>query len=256
MLPSSTNHSDHYRVPRTVSQASAASSILQHPSYGKGTVRSSQRMLSTITEVYLLTLNLQVNYTQPFRDQLSIAFDTYLIILAEVRKLVSQALGRDDPDWHLKYGCPCCGFEVPGEPPLNPARMHAMDGNSSAMRVDGSGFTDQRTFHGTFDVPMEYVDQFKDEVQPKPAAATQNEGCPDRNFKAADTIDNPTALDNFEQTGIFLMTCRNHIVEMITEMVKSGELYVVPFIYPISTNNVHDLEQSMPSRSPTNSSKS
>lgn len=102
-----------------------------------------------------------------------------------------------------------------------------MDGNSSAMRVDGAGFTDTRTFHGVLSVPTEYVDRFKDEVQTSATTQddhTQENGCPDRGFKAANTLDNPAALDHFEQTGLFLMTCRHHIVEMITEMVKSGEL--------------------------------
>lgn len=135
---------------------------------------------------------------------------------------MDKALSRDGPDWHLRHGCACCGFEVADEPILNPARMHAMDGNSSPMRVDGSGFTDPRTFSGSLTVPTEYVDRFKDEVQT--SARSQDDGCPDRGFKAADAIDNPAALDHFEQTGLFLMTCRHHIVEMTVEMVKSGEL--------------------------------
>lgn len=136
---------------------------------------------------------------------------------------MEEALGRDGPDWHMKNDCPSCGFNVPGEPALVPARLHAMDGNNSAKRLDDCGGTDPRNFKSAYFLPPEYVDRFKDEVQPK---TSHDEDCGDR-WKAANAVDNPTALDVFDQTGIFLITCRHHIVEKIAEMVKSGELEVL-----------------------------
>ena len=139
-----------------------------------------------------------------------------------MKERVDEALGRLDPDWKLRFGCPACGFEVDGEPPLIPARLHAMDGNNSAKRIDGSGFSDPRVFRGAFEIPREEVEKYKDEVKARPMTP-QKVPCPDR-FKAANTIDNPSALDTFDQTGIFLITCRHHIVEKFAPMVKSGEL--------------------------------
>lgn len=120
----------------------------------------------------------------------------------------------------MKYDCPACGFQVPDEPPLIPSRLHAMDGNESAKRLDDSGGTDPRSFDSTFFLSPEYVDKFKDEVQSR---QSKDPDCGDR-WKAANVVDNPAALDVFDQTGIFLLTCRHHIVEKIAEMVKSGEL--------------------------------
>jgi hypothetical protein len=94
-----------------------------------------------------------------------------------------------------------------------------MDGNSSAKRLASSGTADPRSFDSRFFLSPEYVDEFKDEVRARKMATD----CTTR-FKAAETIDNPETLKVFDQTGIFLMTCRHHIVEIISEMRRSGEL--------------------------------
>lgn len=120
----------------------------------------------------------------------------------------------------MKHDCPSCGFHVPDEPPLIPARLHAMDGNNSAKRLDDSGGMDPRVFDSTFFLKPEDVDKFKNEVQSR---ESHDPDCGER-WKAANAVDNPVALDVFDQTGIFLITCRHHIVEKIAEMVKSGEL--------------------------------
>lgn len=169
------------------------------------------------TNPYLL---IQVTYQQTLRDQFAIAFDIYLQILRRVQQMVDHSLSRDIPDWHLKFGCPLCGHSVEGEPALVPARMHAQDGGNSPKRLDRSGHADPRRFDSKFFMTPEEVDAFKDEV------AHSNKKDPEctSEYKVANTIDNPAALDAFDQTGIFLVTCRHHIVEKITEMKKSGEL--------------------------------
>lgn len=164
-----------------------------------------------------------MTYRQSFRDQLSIAFDVYLSILRHIQELVDKVLGRDSPDWHIQNDCPACGFKVIGEPVLSPARLHAMDGNNSAKRLHGSGHMDLRTFDSAYLLPPLMVDKFKDEIRP---SNPKDADCSDR-FKAANAIDNPSALDVFDQTGIFVLSCRHHIVEQIAGMVKSGELCVI-----------------------------
>lgn len=100
--------------------------------------------------------------------------------------------------------------------------MHAFDGGNSPKRLDNSGHSDPRIFTSKFFLTPEEVDVFKDEV------SHSNKKDPDctSEYKAANTIDNPATLGTFDQTGIFLMTCRHHVVEKIAEMKKSGELYV------------------------------
>lgn len=151
---------------------------------------------------------------------MSNAFDIYLNILSRVKNLVEHVLGRDAPNWHMKYGCPACGYQLEDEPALIPARLHAMDGNNSAKRLDDNGGMDPRTFKSKFFLSPADVDKFKDEVQSR---KSDDPDCGDR-WKAANAVDNPEALTVFDQTGIFLLTCRHHIVEKIAEMVKSGEL--------------------------------
>jgi hypothetical protein len=96
-----------------------------------------------------------------------------------------------------------------------------MDGNSSAKRRDGYGSADPRIFTSKYHITPNIVDRFKNEVQSGP-----NRRDPDctSQYKVANTIDNPSALDPFDQTGIFILTCRHHIVELLLEMKKSGEL--------------------------------
>jgi hypothetical protein len=161
----------------------------------------------------------QVNYRRAFRDQLSDAVDIYLAILHHIQQRIDQLLGRDAPDWHLKHGCPCCGHTVQDEPRLIPARLHAMDGNSSAKRLAISGNIDPRNFNLKFFLSPEYVDEFQDEVR----SSKKVVDCTTR-FKAVEAVDNPETVKIFEQTGIFLTTCRHHIIEIISEMRKSGEL--------------------------------
>lgn len=120
----------------------------------------------------------------------------------------------------MKYDCPPCGFRVPDEPKLVPDRLHAIDGGESAKRLDDGGGIDPRKFNSTYFLSPQYVDKFKDEVQSR---ESKDPDCGDR-WKAAKVVDNPEALDVFDQTGIFVLTCRHHIVEKIAEMVKSGEL--------------------------------
>ncbi len=40
------------------------------------------------------------------------AFDVFSNVQREVQKMVDVALGRDAPNWGMRYSCPACGFEV------------------------------------------------------------------------------------------------------------------------------------------------
>ncbi|KAG2085421.1 hypothetical protein BD769DRAFT_1374346 [Suillus cothurnatus] len=195
--------------------------------------RQSSFSIQAFTKVLCAIHN--VNYAQTFRDQFSIAFDIYLTILRSVRSQVDTALGRTDPDWRLRHGCPPCTFEVsqPNECPLYPASLKAMDGNNSAKRMANAGSADLRIFPSRYMIPPDQVDVFKDDVRLRPGerGADQLTFCTD-NWKAANSTEENT-VRVFEQTGIFLSACRHGIIQTVTEMRRSGELAK----YPLATIN-------------------
>ncbi|KAI6000026.1 hypothetical protein EDD15DRAFT_2362606 [Pisolithus albus] len=166
-----------------------------------------------------------IMYSQHLRSQFSAAFDIYLNILRFVHTLLKRALGHDGPAWKLRGACPACAFEQPDEPPLSPARLHSMDGNQSAKRLDGSGSADSRLFHSDYFIPHAEVERFKDDVRDRPGEAAREKRvttCTD-NWTAAKAVEE-NQIQVFEQTGIFLMACRHGFVECIAEMKRSGEL--------------------------------
>ncbi|KAG2042380.1 hypothetical protein BDR03DRAFT_1006782 [Suillus americanus] len=177
--------------------------------------RQSSFSIQAFTKV-LCAIN-NVNYAQTFRDQFSITFDIYLTILRSVRSQVDMALGRTDPDWRLRHGCPPCTFEQPNECLLYPASLKAMDGNNSAKRMANAGSADLRIFPSRYMIPPDQVDVFKDDVRLRPAANSTEEN----------------TVRVFEQTGLFLSARRHGIIQTVTEMRRSGELAK----YPLATIN-------------------
>ncbi|KAG1785615.1 uncharacterized protein HD556DRAFT_1217094, partial [Suillus plorans] len=127
--------------------------------------RQSSFSIQAFTKVLCAIHN--VNYTQTFRDQFSITFNIYLTILRSVWSQVDMALGRTDPDWRLRHGCPPCTFEVsqPNECPLYPTSLKAMDGNNSAKHMANAGSADLRIFPSRYMIPPDQVDVFKDDIR-------------------------------------------------------------------------------------------
>ena len=122
--------------------------------------------------------------------------------------------------------------QLPGEPELVPDRLHAMDGNNSMKRVDGSGHSDERVFLSDYFIPPETVDNFKHDVETRPGTQAQPaqalpQGNDDswctKHWTAANAVSEGT-VEVFQQTGGFLSTCRHAIVETLVEMRQSGEL--------------------------------
>lgn len=116
--------------------------------------------------------------------------------------------------------------QQPNEPPLVPHRLHSMDGNHSAKRLDGSGSADQRLFHSRYFIPVSAVEQFRDDVRNRPGerSTRDNITCTEK-WAAAKSVEEDK-ISVFEQTGIFILACRHGFVECIAEMKRSGELYV------------------------------
>ncbi|KIM64375.1 hypothetical protein SCLCIDRAFT_97145, partial [Scleroderma citrinum Foug A] len=156
-----------------------------------------------------------VTYRPHFRDQFSMAFDVYLMILRAIQCRMNQALGRDDPNWRLQHYCPACTFKQPGEPDLVPSSLKAMDGNNSAKRMDHAGHADHRIFPSTYMISRADVDVFKDDVRTRAGQRGNAEHCDDGGcadtWQAASAVDEDT-VKVFEQTGIFLSACRHGII--------------------------------------------
>ncbi|KAG1863273.1 hypothetical protein DFJ58DRAFT_656566, partial [Suillus subalutaceus] len=183
--------------------------------------RQSSFSVQSITKVLCSLHN--VTYSRHLWEQFTIAFDIYLQIKREVWRLIDRALNRDGTDWHLKGSCPSCAFEQPNEPPLIPRRLHSMDGNHSAKRLDGSGSADQRLFHSCYFIPVSAVEQFRDDVRNRPGerSTRDNITCTEK-WAAAKSVEEDK-ISVFEQTGIFILACRHGFVECIAEMKHSGE---------------------------------
>lgn len=99
-----------------------------------------------------------------------------------------------------------------------------MDGNHSAKCIDGSGSTDPWIFQSDYFIPNDVVEQFRDDIENRPGewGTNLNPSCME-NWTAAKTHEEDK-ISVFEQTGIFLMSCRHGFVECIIEMKRSGEL--------------------------------
>ncbi|KAI0037789.1 hypothetical protein FA95DRAFT_1506476, partial [Auriscalpium vulgare] len=187
-------------------------------------------------------------YYPALQERFSQAFDAYFDLLERLQTRADRALGRDANGWRLRNSCPCCSFQQPDEPVLVPARLHAMDGCSSHKRLNGVGHSDERQFNSSYFQTPEQVNVFKDEVKPRKRQTTveddensedgllgseETEGlptdvggptkCTDRWVTENATSTGKTAAV-FEQTGIFVGACRHGIIELVQEMIRSGEL--------------------------------
>ncbi|KAI6013588.1 hypothetical protein BKA83DRAFT_4499963 [Pisolithus microcarpus] len=177
-------------------------------------IRCRQSSFSLQAMMKVLCALQNITYTQHLHSQLSAAFDIYLDILRSVHTSLKQALGRDGPAWKLRRACPACAFEQPDEPLLIPARLHSMDGNQSAKRLDGSGSADSRLFHSDYFVPHAEVERFKDDVRDRPGEVSREKRattCTD-NWTAAKSVEE-NQIQVFEQTGIFVMACHHGFVD-------------------------------------------
>ncbi|KAI0751728.1 hypothetical protein C8Q80DRAFT_1098477 [Daedaleopsis nitida] len=202
-------------------------------------LRRRQSSFSVQAMVKVLCAMNDVTYAQHLHDLFSAAFDVYLGIKSQVRHTLNVALGRAGPGWRAQFACPPCGFKQDNEPMLSPARLHAMDGNNSVKRVEGSGHADPRVFDSDYHILPVEVDRFKDDVGscadrgpavPPPRVdhddAANAAECT-RRWKAVNDATGEGSVRAFDQTGIFICACRHGIVEFFTEMAK----------YPLAVTN-------------------
>ncbi|KAI9449024.1 hypothetical protein HD554DRAFT_2044479 [Boletus coccyginus] len=158
------------------------------------------------------------------------------------------SLGRESQDWRLRNECPACFYRLADEPSLTFDWLVSIDGNNSLKRWDTAtyGMTpreDSRQPRLTYWLTNEEVDRFKYEVPARKTSETNErrdddwEVNPDANsdlFNCVDRWRNARSDQHkkthsvFEETGIFVVSCRHRFVLLACDMIKSGELAKYP----------------------------
>ncbi|KIK35300.1 hypothetical protein CY34DRAFT_26644 [Suillus luteus UH-Slu-Lm8-n1] len=142
--------------------------------------------------------------------QFSIAFDLYLQIRTWVDALVSAALNRNSSDWNLRNMCPCCTYELEGEPPMIFRLLYTMDGNDSFKRV----------CHQLMGADGDYTGPSIKLPTTQQVGNNQYLACDYVNMWANAAEDEGGVYD---ETGIFVAVCRHGFYLLIANMVQSGE---------------------------------
>ena len=81
---------------------------------------------------------MQVPHTPYLADQLSNAYNCYLVILREVDLRIAKELGREDLKWEQRNVCTPCLYKTEDEPKLKFEFLASMDGNNSLKLVDST----------------------------------------------------------------------------------------------------------------------
>ncbi|KAG8696739.1 hypothetical protein FRC08_006965 [Ceratobasidium sp. 394] len=167
-----------------------------------------------------------VPYEEYFRDQLTDALDVYLMVEREVQHRVAVALGRDDPHWRLRNACMACTYKLESEPPLQYSMLVTMDGNDSLKHVAEAATSDRRTYQSSYYLTRDEVNACANEVQRRKKNEPQEETECEKRWKSAKPDNDPRkrAKLRFEETGVFVSTCRHSHILTVCDMVRSGEL--------------------------------
>ncbi|KAG2058448.1 hypothetical protein BDR06DRAFT_968459 [Suillus hirtellus] len=169
-------------------------------------------------------------------QQFSIAFNLYLQIHAWVDALVSAALNRNSSDWNLRNTCPCCTYELEGEPPMIFRLLCTMDGNNSLKRVCRQLMGANRDYtEPSIELPTtqqvgndwylacDYVNMW--------ANAAEDEGM-------------KKSWGVYDETGIFVAVCWHGFCLLIANMVQSRERAKYPLAVVATLLNVFSADLS------------
>ncbi|KAJ3530902.1 hypothetical protein NM688_g7648 [Phlebia brevispora] len=237
--------------------------------------RLRQRQPSLSIEAFMKVIcdYYSMPYRHYLRSVLGDAFEIYLRILRAVRKMVFSQLGWNTPDWRALNACRACCYKLRDEPELRFSCLYAFDGNNSLKRtltLGNRSTADNRTFDGDYFLSREYVDQFKDEVSGAgkgPAVQGDLDSSDSEPGEADDTLlgdptDGAVAEDGidtcvknwkangpdekkrmwsmFDESGIFMATCRHHMCLWVSDMVRSGELAKYPLAIVNKVLDTHE----------------
>jgi hypothetical protein len=104
------------------------------------------------------------------------------------------------------------------------------DGNDSLKRCLRAGATDHRRYESTYYIPRSQVDTFQNEVpsrrreKSKKNLGAEESAC-EKRWKNAKVVNRPDGKHHtfFDETGIFVTTCRHSFILTACDMVRSGE---------------------------------
>ncbi|KAF7319716.1 hypothetical protein MKEN_00753400 [Mycena kentingensis (nom. inval.)] len=147
-------------------------------------------------------------------------------------------LGRNNSTWRIANVCPACTYKLKHEPSLKFSMFVAMDGNDSLKRVlrkeavdvdhtvwAATERDDDRDASDGYYASRDKVDGFGKEKAGTllPTDNVEDNPCATR-WK--NMINDTTAKSRslFDETGLFLSTCRHSFVIVAVDMVRSGEL--------------------------------
>ncbi|KAG9081176.1 hypothetical protein FRC06_005751 [Ceratobasidium sp. 370] len=121
----------------------------------------------------------------------------------------------------------CDLHNLENEPPMQYSMLVTMDGNDSLKHIAKAGASDHRVYKSSYYITQAEVDTCANEVprrrkKDQPQEETQCE----KRWKSARPDNDPRkqAKLMFEETGVFISTCRHSQVLTVCDMVRSGEL--------------------------------
>ncbi|KIK33852.1 hypothetical protein CY34DRAFT_26971 [Suillus luteus UH-Slu-Lm8-n1] len=166
-----------------------------------------------------------------------------------VNALVSAALNRNSSDWNLRNTCPCCTYELEGEPPMIFRLLYTMDGNNSLKRVchrlmgaDGDYTgpsielpTTQQVGNDRY-LACNYVNMWANAAEDEGVGDNENP-CAGR-WKNMDDEKTKKSWGVYDETGIFVAVCRHGFCLLIADIVQSGERAKYPLAVVAKLLNV------------------
>ncbi|KAF8878306.1 hypothetical protein BD779DRAFT_1613056 [Infundibulicybe gibba] len=197
-----------------------------------------------------------VPYKQYLATQFRGAYDIYLEICRRVQTQIDAELGYNVPSHQVLSACPPCFHKLPDEPEQTFSCLVSMDGNNSLRRVGASvhnlvARTDSRLILSDRWVHPHEVDRFKDEVKASNKGARGKESQRDDDWEDIDAEEQVSSMNcvnrwrnagpeerkkmfsMFDESGIFIASCRHRSVLFVCDMIKSGELAK----YPLALTN-------------------
>ncbi|KAF8883570.1 hypothetical protein BD779DRAFT_1429581, partial [Infundibulicybe gibba] len=185
-----------------------------------------------------------IPYMSYLATQFRAAYDAYLEICRRVQIRVNAALGYNTPNHKTFASCPPCFYKIQDEPQLTFSSFVSIDGNNSLRRVGASARgsaarQDSRTLSSDRWLEPEEVDCFKDFKSKSKSSKADDDwedsagdgqasmDCVSR-WRNAGPEERKKMFSMFEESGIFIASCRHRCVLLTCDMIKSGELAKYP----------------------------
>ncbi|KAG1895009.1 uncharacterized protein F5891DRAFT_1130725 [Suillus fuscotomentosus] len=188
-----------------------------------------------------------IPYRPYLKMQFSAAYDIFLEILHHISQCLRQALKRDTINWRMLNTCPACFYKLDDEPALDFEWLVSIDGNNSLKRWDSSIYgttarSDSRTARSDYWIHADTVDKFENEVKSRQTDLRNDDDWEDEptdpdhpgaftcvnQWRNAGPDSHKKMFAIFQESGIFIASCRHRFVLLACDMIRSGELVKYP----------------------------